>query len=109
MLFRMNGFEKVKKFLDEAEEGCIFFKPHFYERSLDRPITEDLVKRSIKNTANLLRVEEQAARKPTEKKYKLWIKLSNRYNLVLVVTIEGKNLYIITGWNSDRKWQKETK
>jgi len=103
----MNGFEKVKEFLDRIDESRIFFKLHFYERTLDRPVTEDLVRRSIKNTSGLLKVEEQAARKPTEKKYKLWIRLSNRYCLVLIVTIEGENLYIITGWNSDIKWQKK--
>lgn len=102
-----SGFDKVKKFLDEVEESNIFFKLHFYERTLDRPVTEDLVRRSIKNTDNLLKVEEQAARKLGEKKYKLWIKLSSRYCLVLIVAIEGENLYMITGWNSDIKWQKE--
>ena len=103
----MNGFEKVKEFLDEIDEDRIFFKLHFYERTLDRPVTEDLVRRSIKNTDKLLKVEEQPARKPAEKKYKLWIKLSNRYCLILIIAIEGENLYIITGWNSDIKWQKE--
>jgi hypothetical protein len=102
-----NGLEKVKKFLEEVEESNLFFKLHFYERTLDRPVTEDLVRRSIKNTGKLLKVEEQAARKPTEKKYKLWIRLSHRYCLVLIVTIEGESLYIITGWNSDIKWQKK--
>lgn len=102
----INCFERVKKFLEEIKDEHIHFKEHFYERSLDRPITQELVMKSIKNTAKLLKVEEQAARKTTEQKYKLWIKLSNKYNLVLVIIIEEKDLYIITGWNSDRKWQK---
>jgi hypothetical protein len=103
----MNGFEKVKKFLEELADDCIFFKQHFYERTIDRPINESLVRRSIKNTANLLAVEEQPARSLAERKYKLRIKLSNRYCLVLIVVIEGKSLYIITGWNSDRKWLRK--
>ena len=103
----MNGFDKVRKFLEEISDEHIIFKEHFYERSLDRPITKELVRRTIKNTSKLLKVEEQPARKPNEKKYKLWLKLSNRYQLVLIITIEEKDLYIITGWNSDRKWQKQ--
>jgi hypothetical protein len=101
----MDCFEKVKKFLEAVEDKHIHFKEHFYERSLDRPISEGVVRRSIKNTNKLLKVEEQPARKLTEKKYKLWMNLSNKYNLVLIITIEKKDLYIITGWNSDRKWQ----
>jgi len=103
----MNGFERVKKLLDEIDESKIFFKQHFYERTLDRPISEELVRKSIKKADSLLKIEEQPTRKPTEKKYKLWIRLSNRYSLVLIVTIEEKNLYIITGWTSEVKWQKQ--
>jgi len=103
----MSGFDRVKKFLEEIEQEHVFFKAHFYERSLDRPISEELVRRNIKNTSSLLNVEDLPARKSTEEKYKIWIKLSSRYSLVLVVTIEKKDLYIITGWNSDRKWQKQ--
>jgi hypothetical protein len=106
-MMKMNGFDKVKNFLEEITDEHILFKEHFYERSLDRPITEDLVRRTIKNTGKILKIEEQLARKPTEKKYKLWLKLSSRYNLVLIITIEEKNLYIITAWNSDRKWQQK--
>jgi len=102
----MNCFERVKKFLETIEDEHIHFKEHFYERSMDRPISEELVRRTIKNASRLLTVEEQPAKKATEKKYKLWLKLSNRYNLVTIIIIEEKDLYIITGWNSDRKWQK---
>lgn len=41
------------------------------------------------------------------KKYKAWIKLSNRYNLVVVFVVARKSLYIITAWNTDRKWQRK--
>jgi hypothetical protein len=103
----MNDFDKVKKFLDDILDEQIIFREHFYERAINRPISEELVKRTIKNTSKLLDVEEQPAKKINEKKYKIWLKLSNRYSLVLIITIEEKTLYIITGWNSDRKWQKQ--
>ncbi|MBN2052501.1 DUF4258 domain-containing protein [Candidatus Woesearchaeota archaeon] len=103
----MNGLEKIKKFLEEIKDEDVIFKLHFYERTADRPISEELVRRSIKNTTNLLKAEEQPARRFEENKYKLWIKLSNKYCLVLVIVIKGKTLYIITGWNSDTKWLKK--
>jgi hypothetical protein len=102
----MDPFEKVKDFLRSVEEKQIHFKQHFYDQMANRPISESRVRKTIKSAARLLAVEEQQARDETEEKYKLWLKLSNRYCLVLIIIISGKNLYIITGWNSDRKWQK---
>ncbi|MEW5896833.1 MAG: hypothetical protein AB1668_04025 [Nanoarchaeota archaeon] len=40
----------------------------------------------------MLNVEEQPARRLGEEKYKIWIKLSSRYSLVLIIAISGKNL-----------------
>ena len=61
----------------------------------------------LRKTERLLYVEERPARKKDEKKYKIWIKLSNKYSLVLIIVILKKALYIITGWNTDRQWQKK--
>ncbi len=102
----MFSFEKVKRFLEQVQEENIHFKEHFYERVSERPISEELVRKYIQQTNRLLKVEDQPARKPREVKYKVWIKLSNKYSLVLVIAISEKDLYIITGWNTDRKWQK---
>ena len=102
----MSSFEKVKKFLEKVKDENIHFKKHFYDKVKERPISEGLVKSSLKKTDKLLKVEEQPSRREGEEKYKLWFKLSNKYSLVVIVTISGKDLYIITSWNTDRKWQK---
>lgn len=102
----MSSFEKVKKFLEGVEDINISFKEHFYDRVSERPISEALVRKSIKNTGKLLSVEEQPAKKRSEEKFKIRIELSNKYHLVLIIVIGQKNLYIVTGWNSDGKWQK---
>ncbi|MFC1690936.1 DUF4258 domain-containing protein [Nanoarchaeota archaeon] len=102
----MSCFEKVKNCLEELKDENIKFKKHFYYRTEDRPISEVLVREYLKKTDKLLKVEEQQSRREEEKKYKLWIKLSNKYSLVVVVAILKKDLYIITAWNTDRKWQK---
>ena|SRR3989344_4926277 len=102
----MSSFERIKKFLEEVKKENIHFKQHFYRRTIERPISEELVLKYIEQTERLLKVEEQPARRAGEEKYKIWMKLSNRYSLVLIITVSKKDLYIVTGWNTDRKWQK---
>jgi len=103
----MELFNSIKQFLVGLDENNIHFKKHFYDKIRERPISEGLVKSSIKKTEKLLAVEKQRSRIPGQEKYKFWIKLSNRYSLVVVAAISKKDLYIITAWNTDRKWQKE--
>lgn len=102
----MSSFEKVKKFLEELKEENIHFKKHFYDKVKERPISEEIVRKYLKRTERLLKVEEQPSRVEGEEKYKLWIKLSSKYSLVVIASILRKDLYIITAWNTDRKWQK---
>lgn len=102
----MPSFEKVKKFLEELKDENVHFKKHFYDKTKERPISEGLVRSSLKKTDKLLKVEEQPSRREGEEKYKLWLKLSNKYSVVIIAAISKKDLYIITSWNTDRKWQK---
>ena len=102
----MDDLEKVKTHLEEIEQENIIFKPHFHKRIFERPISEELVRKYIQNTHKLLKVEKQPSKRKGEEKYKIWIKLSNKYSLVLIIAISQKGLYIITGWNTDRRWQK---
>ena len=53
-----------------------------------------MARSSLKKTYKLLKVEEQPSRREGEEKYKLWFKLSNKYSLVVVASISGKDLYI---------------
>lgn len=98
--------EFIIKFLQELDEKNIKFKQHFFIRSVERPISELLILDLIKRIEKLIFVEEQVARKKKERKFKLTYKLSNKYYLILIITISGKDLYIITAWNTNRKWQK---
>lgn len=103
----MDNLEKIKDFLKKLKEEDIKFKRHFYDKIKERPITEELIRGCLKKTDKLLNVEEQPSRIAGEEKYKIWIKLSNKYSLIVVASILGKTLYIITSWNTDRKWQKQ--
>jgi len=106
MSISMSQFEKVKKFLEELKQENIKFKKHFYDKVKERPISEAMIREYVKKTDRLLKVEEQPSKREDEEKYKLWIKLSNKYSLVVIAAISKKDLYIITSWNTDRKWQK---
>ena len=103
----MSSFDKVKKFLEELKDENIHFKKHFYDKTKERLISEGMVRENLRKTDRLLKVEDQPSRVQGEEKYKLWIKLSNKYSLVAIAAISGKDLYIITSWNTNRKWQKE--
>jgi len=102
----MQSFDYVKEFLEKVKEENIKFKRHFYDKVKERPISEKQVREYLKKTDRLLKVEEQPSRREGEKKYKLWTKMSNKYSLVSIAIISKKGLYIVTSWNSDRKWQK---
>lgn len=106
MIF-MSSFEKVKKFLERLKDENIKFKKHFYDRIKERPITEVLVRKYLKKPDKLLQIEELPARTPQEEKYKLWLELSHKYSLVIVAVISMEDLYIVTAWNTYKKWQKQ--
>jgi len=102
----MGPLENVKEVLNNIAAENIVFKDHFFDKIKERGISEELVRSFLKKTDKLLSVEEQPSRKEGESKYKLWIKLSQRYSLVVIIAIAKKDLYIITAWKTDRRWQK---
>ena len=91
--------------MKDLRQENIRFKKHFYDRTGERHISEGLVRKYVVETDRLLKVESLISKWPDEEKYKLWIKLSNRYTLVIIAVISRKTLYIITAWNKDRKWR----
>ena len=101
----INNVEKMKKFLGELEKENIIFKPHFYHKIKDRPyLDEQLIIESLKNVDSLLGFQKQISE--DNEKYRIGIKLSGNYDLVIIAEIKDKNLYIITAWKTSRKWQK---
>ncbi len=100
----MDDLKRIKNILSQIDIKEIKFKQHFFERIQKRPINQGMVVKAIKGKA-LLRAEKQIARND-EEKYKLWFKLSNKYELIIIAIISRKVLYIVTGWNKQRTWQK---
>lgn len=96
----------LKKFLRGLNKSNILFSPHFHEKSeIDRAyLTEELIQNSFKDIKNIIGFQKQ--RINNEKRYRVGIRLSNKYNLIIVCKLSRKGLYIITAWKSDRKWEK---
>jgi len=108
-MVEINNLSDLKDFLKRIEKANIFFKPHFYEKKeKDRLyLDEKMVVDSLKNINQIQGFQRQIVN--DEERYRLGIKLSNKYNLVIIFKIESKNLYIITAWKTNRKWQKAMK
>ena len=102
----MRTASSLKEFLETLKEENVKFKRHFYEKAGERPISEGLIKKCLKRANRLLKTEKQISRR-NEEKYKLWFKLSNKYILIIIAVISKKSLYIITAWNTNRKWQTQ--
>jgi len=91
-----SALNKIRLFLENLKDENIIFKRHFHDRTMERPISESLIKEHLKKSSSLFDAEEQPAKREGEEKYRLWFRLSNRYSLAVVVTIFKKDLYIIT-------------
>jgi len=100
----IRDINELKRFFREINENEIKFSPYFYSKLKDRPyLNEGSVINSVKNIDNLQGFQKQIIK--GEIRYRIGIKLSNNYNLVLVIKI-NKSLNIITAWKTSRKWQK---
>ena len=51
--------KRVKEIVKNSKE--IYFKKHFYEKAQERPISEKLIRESLKATERILHAEEQKA------------------------------------------------
>lgn len=96
---------KIKKFLEKVDQKKIIFDKHFYKRSRERPVDEGLVRSFISKINKLEKIE-----KGNKGRFKLWLKMSRKYSLILIIEIlVSKDLKIISAWNSNKKWQKQLK
>lgn len=97
---------ELKSFLGDIKEENIIFKPHFYEKKeKDRQyLSKNLIINCLRDEKNIQGFQKQIIN--NEERYRIGIKLSSKYNLVIIFKIESKNLYIITAWKTNRRWQK---
>lgn len=101
----INNLDELKKILKEINDKDINFIPYFYTKKEDRPdITDEFVKEKIKDIDNTLGFQYQIVKE--KERYRIGIKLSNKYKLVVIAEIKEKGLNIITAWKTSRKWQK---
>ncbi|MBU0760973.1 MAG: hypothetical protein KJ600_05715 [Nanoarchaeota archaeon] len=83
----------------------IHFDMHFYDRMKKRIyLNEELVKNSLNNFDNYLGFQSHHVKE--KPRYRIGMRLSNKYVFVIVLEIEKEHLNIITAWKTNRKWQK---
>ena len=99
------NLDELKRIFENIKKENITFDKHFWDRVGDRPyLTKELIFNSIKDTKKILGFQKHEVR--GEERYRVAIKLSNRYTLVIIIKLENINLYIKTAWKTSRKWQK---
>ena len=97
--------DELKKTFEGIKEENIIFDKHFWDRINDRPyLTKDLILNAIKDTKNIHGFQKHYVR--GEERYRIGIKQSNRYTLVIIIKLDNNSLYIKTAWKTSRKWQK---
>ncbi len=96
----MDSIKEIKSKLENIKN--IKFKQHFHDKAKERPVSEELVTKHIKHPDALTDVQEQEE----DAVYRLRFNISHRYDLVIITRFSGEDLYIITAWNTSRKWQK---
>lgn len=108
---RLEAIKEVKAILKKYEETEIIFSDYCKRRMIKRKIEESQVKGVLLKPDNLFYTEKQQVyirKKDLEElRYKLIFKISNRYNLIVIVTEEAKVLKVINAIETSRKVKKE--
>jgi hypothetical protein len=93
--------EEIKK-----RVGAIKFSPHFYSKKRnERPyLNEGIVERALKDFDNYLGFQKHSVGDKT--RFRIGVKLSNKYIFVVVVELKEQGLNIVTAWKTNRKWQR---
>jgi len=97
----------LAKLKDEIKRKLpkVNFAPHFYTQVEKRPyLCEEMIIDALKDFDNYLGFQTHFVR--GEERHRIGIKISGRYNLVVVIEFTRQDLNIITAWKTSRKWQK---
>ena len=98
--------KEVREFIEKLTREEIIFDPHFYKRSIERPLNEGMIRNFLSQIDKLEKIEIGKSKD----RFKLWFRMSRKYSLILIVEINtSKGLKVISAWNSDRKWQDKLK
>jgi hypothetical protein len=99
--------EKWNKFLAELTEKEYEYAPHFSIRLVQRRLSLPEVINCLKNPDKLIAVKPYLVNND-EKEFRLFFKLSSKFNLVLGVKKPNKHLYIKTVFRDNKKWKVPT-
>jgi hypothetical protein len=97
--------ENFKAKLRQYKEGDIIINRHAREQAEVRQISFDEIKRNIMNPDRLVFVEEQEAKRKSEKKHNCYFAYSDNYYHRYIIVLDGK-LIIVTVISINRNWQR---
>lgn len=106
MVKKIVELKEVRLFLEKLNLNKIIFDIHFYKRTMERPVSEGMVRGFLSQINKLEKIEQGRGGR-----FKIWFNMSRKYCLVLIVEINKttKVLKVISAWNTDRKWQDKLK
>jgi hypothetical protein len=102
----MGDLEKVKKLLSGITEADIHERDHYKKQKEKRADIDKAPECLLNGTDNLINAETQEPDKRGELKYKLDFSLSGKYSLIIIISIIQTDVYIISAWKENKKWQK---
>jgi len=91
----------------------LVFTEHFYERQRYRKISEARIRERLKDCKDLIDVQDKGLTEHARHTFSLLFKMSDHYDLRVVISIKGKDLRIVTAHIQDirkrkglRKWSE---
>lgn len=100
-----DGLDAVRARLRLLSRGNIELRDHVLLRLSQRSVRADELVDNLLEPRNLYKAEKQGSNYPYEEKYRLYFKLSNRYNLGVVVVFTNNHADVVTAFEVDRKIQ----
>jgi hypothetical protein len=100
-----NGVEAVRGRLRRLSKENIELRDHVLLRLSQRCVRVDELVDNLLNPRNLYKAEKQVNKYSYEEKYRLYFKLSNRFNLGVVVVFTNNHADVITTFEVNCKIQ----
>ncbi len=95
------NMDEIKKRLDSIGQNNIVFTKHVETKIAVRGFKKDFVCKALIDTKNLNYIEEQ--KDENGLKYRLEIKLSNKYNFIAVVSFNAEKINVVTCYKESVK------
>jgi len=95
--------DHIKKRLKATDTLNIVFTTHLGIRENERQIKKEDISQYFSDPKNLVHAEKQGDEYKEGEKYRLWFRVSGKYNHVIVIKFIGNKVKIITMYCQNKK------